>query len=273
MQYAIDRLYCVEIAIRQIIQPGMVYGIIKRVSGMEELYNRLVAFPGSYFGFVMGVITYAKTKPERVNKIMDYLKSSDNLDTSDVIEFISDQPDFHEFCANNRKAVEEMDKNLKNGNINMESSQKGWTKELNLISWNGKRAKYDIREWSPNHEKMGKGITLSGDEVLTLLEALKKVEPYAREGIIYDPDCPPMTDEQLKKFKPAGYYRNYHQKTVFIKSSGKTGTVIDVTRDNKVYTIELDPPDSGTSEVTRDEFELSDERVPKVKEVENGETD
>ena len=74
---------------------------------MEELYNRLVAFPGSYFGFVMGVITYAKQKPERVEKILNYLKSSDNLSKGDVIEFISDQPDFHEFCANNRKTVEE----------------------------------------------------------------------------------------------------------------------------------------------------------------------
>ena len=74
---------------------------------MEELYNRLVAFPDSYFAFVMVAIAYAKTKPERLKKIMDYLNSSDNLDTSDVIEFISDQPDFHEFCANNRKAVEE----------------------------------------------------------------------------------------------------------------------------------------------------------------------
>ena len=44
-------------------------------------------------------------------------------------------------------------------------SAKGWTKELNLISWNGAEAKYDLRDWSPNHEKMGKGITLTADEV------------------------------------------------------------------------------------------------------------
>ena len=40
-------------------------------------------------------------------------------------------------------------------------SSKGWTKELNLISWNGKEAKYDLRDWAPGHEKMGEGITLS----------------------------------------------------------------------------------------------------------------
>ena len=39
-------------------------------------------------------------------------------------------------------------------------SAKGWTKELNLVSWNGGAPKYDLRDWSPNHEKMGKGITL-----------------------------------------------------------------------------------------------------------------
>ena len=59
----------------------------------------------------------------------------------------------------------------------LSTSPKGWTKELNLISWNGKAPKYDIRDWSPEHEKMGKGVTLSDDEVSALLELLKKVEP------------------------------------------------------------------------------------------------
>ena len=59
----------------------------------------------------------------------------------------------------------------------LSTSPKGWTKELNLISWNGKAPKYDIRDWSPEHEKMGKGVTLSDEEVSALLELLKKVEP------------------------------------------------------------------------------------------------
>lgn len=46
----------------------------------------------------------------------------------------------------------------------LSESTKGWTKELNLISWYGKEPKYDIRDWSPNHEKMGKGITLNEEE-------------------------------------------------------------------------------------------------------------
>lgn len=54
-------------------------------------------------------------------------------------------------------------------------SVKGWTKELNLISWNGAEAKYDLRDWSPNHEKMGKGITLTADEVQELYKLLDKI--------------------------------------------------------------------------------------------------
>ena len=44
----------------------------------------------------------------------------------------------------------------------------GWTKELNLVSWNGAEPKFDIREWSPDHEKMGKGITFTEEELREL---------------------------------------------------------------------------------------------------------
>lgn len=53
----------------------------------------------------------------------------------------------------------------------LSENAKGWRKELNLISWNGAAPKYDIREWAPEHEKMGKGVTLTKEE----LEALKKL--------------------------------------------------------------------------------------------------
>lgn len=55
-------------------------------------------------------------------------------------------------------------------------SSKGWTKELNLISWNGKEAKYDLRDWAPEHEKMGKGITLSVEELKQLKEILNNMD-------------------------------------------------------------------------------------------------
>jgi hypothetical protein len=54
----------------------------------------------------------------------------------------------------------------------LSESSKGWTKELRLISWNGREPKYDIREWSPDGSKMGKGITLSDEEVAVLKKAL-----------------------------------------------------------------------------------------------------
>jgi hypothetical protein len=59
----------------------------------------------------------------------------------------------------------------------LSESTKGWSKELNLISWNDKAPKYDIRDWSPNHEKMGKGVTLTKEELLELKELLNEMKP------------------------------------------------------------------------------------------------
>lgn len=58
----------------------------------------------------------------------------------------------------------------------LSESSKGWKKELNLISWNDKEPKFDIREWSPDHQKMGKGITLSREELMRLKEILGEME-------------------------------------------------------------------------------------------------
>jgi hypothetical protein len=52
----------------------------------------------------------------------------------------------------------------------------GWTKELNLISWNDREPKYDLRDWSADGEKMGKGVTLSREELSALRELLNKIE-------------------------------------------------------------------------------------------------
>lgn len=54
----------------------------------------------------------------------------------------------------------------------LSENNKGWTKELNLISWNNRPAKFDLRDWAPNHEKMGKGITLTNEEFAVLRETL-----------------------------------------------------------------------------------------------------
>lgn len=57
----------------------------------------------------------------------------------------------------------------------LSESAKGWKKELNLISWNRAEPKYDLRDWAPNHEKMGKGVTLNEEEVKTLYKILGKI--------------------------------------------------------------------------------------------------
>lgn len=53
---------------------------------------------------------------------------------------------------------------------------RGWRKELNLVSWNGATPKFDLRDWAPDHEKMGKGITLTKEEAKELARLLNSVE-------------------------------------------------------------------------------------------------
>ena len=57
----------------------------------------------------------------------------------------------------------------------LSESAKGWKKELNLVSWNDAEPKYDLRDWAPEHEKTGKGITLNADEVQELYKILGKI--------------------------------------------------------------------------------------------------
>lgn len=54
----------------------------------------------------------------------------------------------------------------------LSENAKGWRKEINLISWNGAVPKYDIREWAPEHEKMGKGVILTKEELDKMVEIL-----------------------------------------------------------------------------------------------------
>ncbi len=55
----------------------------------------------------------------------------------------------------------------------LSESPSGWKRELNMVSWNGRAPKYDIRDWDENHEKMGKGITLSEEEMEILVDLVK----------------------------------------------------------------------------------------------------
>ena len=58
----------------------------------------------------------------------------------------------------------------------LSETSKGWKTELNLVSWNDREPKYDLRTWSENHEKIGKGITLSKDEIGKLKKLLEDIE-------------------------------------------------------------------------------------------------
>jgi len=51
-----------------------------------------------------------------------------------------------------------------------------WQKELNLVSFNEREPKYDIREWDKTHEKMKKGVTLTTDELVELKNILNEME-------------------------------------------------------------------------------------------------
>ncbi len=62
----------------------------------------------------------------------------------------------------------------------LSENDRGYTKEANFVSWNGNTAKLDIREWHPNHERCGKGVTLTEEEGRKLYEALKII--YSSDG-------------------------------------------------------------------------------------------
>ena len=62
------------------------------------------------------------------------------------------------------------------------TSGTGWQKELNIVAWNGNQGKYDIREWSPHHDRMSRGITLNEQEMRTIVDLLKRRVRYVPRG-------------------------------------------------------------------------------------------
>ena len=58
------------------------------------------------------------------------------------------------------------------GNIKVNGN--GWSKELNIVSWNGKHPQYDIREWDPDHQRMARGLTFTDAEMETLVMLYQK---------------------------------------------------------------------------------------------------
>ena len=80
---------------------------------------------------------------------------------------------------------------------------KGWQKEVNMVSWNGGEPKVDIRDWAPEHEKMGKGITLTDEEAKALADALTSHFGGFKGGAI--PAAPsPKASEAPAAVEPSG---------------------------------------------------------------------
>ena len=79
-------------------------------------------------------------------------------------------------------------------------SAKGWTKEVNVIEWNGKKAKLDLREWDPEHTRMSRGITLHKQEMLYLLQILlKNYGKELREIQRAREEWQPQPDEEIRE--------------------------------------------------------------------------
>jgi len=65
---------------------------------------------------------------------------------------------------------------IKRGIGTIGEGTKGWKKEVNIISWNDRKPKLDIRDWNDTHEKMGKGVTLSKEEVTELKKLMDEMD-------------------------------------------------------------------------------------------------
>lgn len=61
------------------------------------------------------------------------------------------------------------------------TNKSGWNREINVVKWNDGKAKIDIRDWGPDHEKVGKGISLNNEEVAVLKELLEDYIPEDEE--------------------------------------------------------------------------------------------
>ena len=57
----------------------------------------------------------------------------------------------------------------------LSETARGWTREVYMISWNGREPKVDIRDWSPEHDKMSKGLTFTKDELVELTKIVEKL--------------------------------------------------------------------------------------------------
>lgn len=118
--------------------------------------------------------------PEHVENIEEYIhKNWDNIDftepdldyagTDFEFEIIKEENMKTEFC---RKFGDDFGFEIIEHFGVLAKYKNGWSKELNLVAWNGGEAKYDIREWDPSHERMSRGVTLTADEMSELVKCV-----------------------------------------------------------------------------------------------------
>ena len=87
------------------------------------------------------------------------------------------------------------------------TSGTGWQKELNIVAWNGNQGKYDIREWSPHHDRMSRGITLNEQEMRSIVDLLKRRVRYVPRGqvtISQEPEADEQEAAGLQTQEAAG---------------------------------------------------------------------
>ena len=77
----------------------------------------------------------------------------------------------------------------------LSTSGTGWSKEVNLVSWNGSAPKYDIREWDPAHERMSRGVTLNEREMARMMDAIMEKKPQIKAVMAREAN----RDEQLER--------------------------------------------------------------------------
>ena len=78
------------------------------------------------------------------------------------------------YNKNNERSSEPIEFEIVEHIEDLGETQGGWVKEVNIVSWNNAAPKYDVREWSPDHKKMSKGITLFEEEAKRLASGLSK---------------------------------------------------------------------------------------------------
>jgi len=104
----------------------------------------------------------------------------------------------------------------------LSTSSKGWVKELNLISWNDREPKYDIREWSPDGQTIGKGVTLTKEELVALRDLLNSINLEGKSNMTLEAEFTAVLRETYDVARSHGYNPAYFMQ--MLEEHGGLGT-------------------------------------------------